>query len=421
MKETFLHQLIRVLGNRRMGVTLLFGFSSGIPLALTGSTLQAWLTQEKVDLTTIGIFSLVGTPYTLKFLWSAVMDRYIPPFFGRRRGWILITQILLILGIAAMGLTSPALTPARMAVIAFMVAFFSASQDIVVDAWRTEVLLPEEYGLGSGTYTMGYRIAMIVSGAFALILADRMQWSSVYFWMALSMGVGALTTLFLAPEPLNRAAPPKTLMEAVYLPLVDFFKRKGSYEVLAFIVVYKLDVVVALAFTTPFMIQLGFSKTDIGVVNKGVGMIATLVGTFMGGVVMTRLGVKRSLWTFGILQGLGNLIFVALAHVGKSYLLIVAAITTENLLSGMGTAAYSAFLMSLCNPRFTATQYALLTSLMALTRVLSGPPSGFLAEHVGWELYFIIAISLMAPGLLLLTRFDRWSLQGEMKSPEETA
>jgi PAT family beta-lactamase induction signal transducer AmpG len=411
MQESFFKNLLHVLGNRRMGVTLILGFSSGIPLALTGSTLQAWLTQEKVDLTTIGIFSLVGMPYTLKFLWSAVMDRYVPSFFGRRRGWILITQILLILGIVGMGVTHPATSPFQMALIAFLVAFFSASQDIVVDAWRTEVLKPEEYGLGAGTYTMGYRLAMIVSGAFALILADRMPWSRVYFWMALSMGVGALTTMFLAPEPEIRETPPRTLKEAVVLPLVDFFKRKGSLEVLAFIVLYKMDVVVALAFTTTFMLQLGFTKTDIGVVNKGVGMIATLVGTFAGGIVMTRLGVKRSLWIFGILQGLGNLTFVALAHVGKNYPLMVAAITTENLLSGMGTAAYSAFLMMLCNPKFTATQYALLTSLMAFTRVLAGPPSGFLAEHVGWEMYFLIAISLMTPGLLLLTRFDRWKLR----------
>lgn len=393
-----------------MGVTLLYGFSCGIPLALTGSTLQAWLTQEKVDLTTIGIFSLVGAPYTLKFLWSAVMDRYVPSFFGRRRGWILIAQVLLIAGIAVMGLTDPSKSPLAMATIAFMVAFFSASQDIVVDAWRTEVLKPEEYGLGSGTYTMGYRIAMIVSGALALILADRMPWSRVYLWMALSMGVGALTTLFLAQEPEIKDAPPRTLREAVILPLVDFFKRKGAYEILAFIVLYKLDVVVALAFTTPFMLHLGFTKTDIGVVNKGVGMVATLIGTFSGGIAMTRLGMKRSLWTFGILQGVGNLTFFALAHVGKNYPLMVAAITTENLLSGMGTAAYSAFLMTLCNPRFTATQYALLTSLMALTRVLAGVPSGFLAERVGWEWYFIIAISLMIPGLALLTRFEKWSL-----------
>jgi PAT family beta-lactamase induction signal transducer AmpG len=411
MKESFFGNLIRILSSRRMAVTLLLGFSAGVPLALTGSTLQAWLTQEKVDLTTIGIFALVGMPYSLKFLWSALMDRYIPPFFGRRRGWILITQVLLILGIAVMGLTDPSKSPARMAMIAFLVAFFSASQDIVVDAFRTESLKPEEYGLGAGAYTMGYRLAMIVSGAFALILADRMPWTRVYFWMALFMGVGAITTIFFAHEPERPDHVPASLRDAVLLPLVDFFKRQGSLEVILFIVLYKMDVVVALAFTTTFLLQTGFSKTDIGVVNKGVGLVATLVGTFAGGILMPRLGIKRSLWVFGILQGVGNLTFVALAQKGHDYPLMVAAITTENLLSGMGTAAYQAFLMMLCNPNFTATQYALLTSLMALTRIMAGPPSGFLAAHVSWESYFLIAISLMVPGLLLLTRFDRWKLR----------
>jgi PAT family beta-lactamase induction signal transducer AmpG len=408
MNESLLQKTLRVLGNRRMAATLLFGFSSGIPLGLTGGTLQAWMTQEKVNLATIGIFSLVGLPYALKFLWSPLMDAYLPPFLGRRRGWILVSQVLLILSIALMAVTSPVLQPVQMATIAFLVAFFSASQDIVVDAYRTDVLLPEEYGLGSAAYIMGYRIAMLVSGALALILADQMSWKSVYFLMALTMLVGVIATLFLAPEPEMGISRPKSLGEAVYLPLVDFFQRKGSMEVLAFIVLYKLDVVMALTLTTAFMLQIGFTKTDIGAVNKGVGLAATIVGTLSGGAIMTKLGMKRSLWSFGILQGLGNLTFVALAHVGYNYPLMVTAVATENLLSGMGTAAYSAFLMTLCNKKFSATQYALLTSLMALTRVFAGAPSGFLAEKLGWQSYFLFSMSLMLPGLLLLIRFDRW-------------
>jgi PAT family beta-lactamase induction signal transducer AmpG len=410
MNETFWHKVIRVLGNRRMASVLLFGFSSGLPLGLTGSTLQAWMTHEKVDLKTIGIFSLVSLPYTVKFLWSPLMDAYVPPLFGRRRGWLFVTQMLLALAIAGMAVLDPALQPMEMATIAFLVAFFSASQDIVVDAYRTDILVPEEYGLGSGAYVMGYRLAMLVSGALALILADQMPWRAVYFLMALTMGVGVLTTLFLAPEPVTREPPPHDIREAVVLPLADFFSRKGSFEILSFIVLYKLDVVVALALTTTFLLQMGFSNTDIGAVNKGVGLVATIVGTFTGGAVMTQLGMKRSLWTFGILQGVGNLLFVALAHFGKSYPLMVGAVATENLLSGMGNAAYAAFLMSLCNKKFSATQYALLTSLMALTRVLAGSASGFLAERLGWEMYFIVAISLMVPGLLLLTRYDRWKM-----------
>lgn len=394
-----------------MAATLGYGFSSGIPLALTGSTLQAWMSQEKVNLTTIGIFSLVGMPYTLKFLWSPFLDRYLPPVLGRRRGWILVLQILLALTIALMAITSPSEQAARMAMIAVMVAFLSASQDIVVDAWRTDTLLPEEYGLGSGAYVLGYRLAMLVSGALALILADLIPWKQVYLLMALSMGVGVVCTLLLAPEPeTDPEARPHSLREAVVLPLFDFFKRKGSIEVLSFIVLYKLDVVVALALTTPFMLELGFTKTDIGAVNKGIGLVATIFGTLAGGALMTRMGMKRALWTFGILQGLGNLLFLALAYTGHNYPLMVSAIATENLLSGMGTAAYSAFLMSLCNKKFSATQYALLTSLMALTRVVAGAPTGYMAENLGWPAYFAVAISLMVPGLLLLTRYDRWAV-----------
>jgi PAT family beta-lactamase induction signal transducer AmpG len=410
MKETFWHRVVRVLGNRRMASVLLFGFSSGLPLGLTGSTLQAWMTHEKVDLKTIGIFSLVGLPYTLKFLWSPLMDAWVPPLFGRRRGWLLLTQLFLALAIGAMAATDPASQPVVMATIAFMVAFFSASQDIVVDAYRTDILVPEEYGLGSGAYVMGYRIAMLVSGALALILADQMPWKTVYLVMSFTMGVGVLTTLFLAPEPPTKEPPPHDIREAVVLPLADFFSRKGSWEILSFIILYKLDVVVALALTTTFLLQMGFSNTDIGAVNKGVGLVATIVGTFTGGALMTQLGMKRSLWVFGILQGVGNLLFVALAHFGKSFPLMVSAVATENLLSGMGNAAYAAFLMSLCNKKFSATQYALLTSLMALTRVLAGSASGFLAERLGWEMYFMVAISLMVPGLALLTRYDRWKL-----------
>ncbi len=409
MDGTFLDRVFRVLTSRRMATVLLLGFSSGLPLGLTGSTLQAWMTHEGVNLRTIGIFALVGLPYTIKFLWSPFMDRYVPPLFGRRRGWLLLTQLLLVASIAGMAVTDPKEQSMIMATIAFLVAFFSASQDIVVDAYRTDALAPEEYGLGSGAYVLGYRLAMLMSGAVALILADQMPWKQVYLVMALCMGVGILTTLFLAPEPETKEPPPHNLREAIVDPLVDFFSRRGSFEILGFIILYKLDVVVALALSTTFLLQVGFSNTDIGAVNKGVGLVATIVGTLSGGALMTALGMKRSLWIFGILQGAGNGLFVALAHFGKVYPLMVGAVALENLFSGMGNAAYAAFMMSLCNKKFSATQYALLTSLMALTRVLAGSASGFLAERLGWEHYFMVAISLMIPGLLLLTRYDHWA------------
>jgi len=393
-----------------MFTVLLLGFSSGIPLALTGGTLQAWMASEKIDLTVIGIFSLVGLPYTLKFLWSPLMDRFVPPFLGRRRGWMIICQALLAAAIAAMGFSNPVEAPAMLAALAFSVAFFSASQDIVVDAYRTEVLEPAEYGAGAGVYIMGYRLAMLISGAVALILSDHLSWREVYLFMAATMGVGVIATI-TATEPKVSSPPPKSIREAVVEPFVDYFKRSGALEILGFIILYKLGDVATGMMTTPFMIQVGFTRTDIGAVNKGFGLIATIIGGLAGGALMMRLGLKRSLWVFGGLQAGSNLMFMLLAIAGKNYPVMVTAIAIENLSGGLGTAAFSAFLMSQCNQRFTATQYALLTSLMAVARVLIGAPTGWMAKNLGWETYFLVTTLLAIPGLLLLLRYDRWQPQ----------
>jgi PAT family beta-lactamase induction signal transducer AmpG len=397
--------IVAAFGNRRIFFVLLLGFSSGMPLALTGTTLQAWMASEKIDLRVIGIFSLVALPYTLKFLWSPLMDRFVPPFLGRRRGWMIVTQAALAASVAAMAFADPRQHTALLAFLALLVAFFSASQDIVVDAWRTEVLEPEELGPGVGVHILGYRVAMIVSGAFALILSDRIPWRGVYLVMAGSMAIGVAASLF-APEPRIHGKPPVSLKEAVVHPFVEFLTRPGAAMILLFIVLYKLDVVMANAFVTPFLIELGFSRTDIGAVYKVFGMVATIVGTLIGGGVVARAGVRASLWIFGILQSVSTLSFMALAWLGRSYPMMVTAIGLENLFSGMGNAAYTAFLMSLCNKRFTATQYALLTSLMALMRVVMGPPTGFLAKTLGWEQYFLVSTIAAVPGLLLLLRLS---------------
>ena len=394
--------------NKRMISVCLFGFSSGMPIALVGGTLQAWMASVKVDLTVIGVFSLVGLPYTLKFLWAPVLDRYIPPFLGRRRGWILASQLALVFTLAGMAFCDPVSAPGILAVLAFLVAFSSASQDIVVDAYRTEILEQSEYGLGAATANLGYRLAMLFSGATALILSDYLSWRSVYLLMAAAIGVGIFTTLWVEESKGGQQAP-KTLRDAVVDPFVDFFRRKKVAELLAFIVVYKMDVVVAVALMTPFMMELGFSRTDIGAVTKGFGLVATIIGTFFGGAWLARLGVKRSLWIFGVLQGISGVCFYFLAKLGHNYPMMVTAIAAENFFSGMGNAAYTAFLMSLCNPRFTATQFALVSSLMAFTRTVAGAPTGWLAKAVGWEYYFLISIVLMSPGLLLLTRYDAWT------------
>ncbi|MGE5247237.1 MAG: AmpG family muropeptide MFS transporter, partial [Verrucomicrobiota bacterium] len=393
--------LLDAFANRRIFFVLLLGFSSGIPLALTGTTLQAWMATEKVDLAVIGVFSLVGLPYTVKYLWSPLMDRFVPPFLGRRRGWILVTQAALFIAIAAMAFSRPKAHPGILAILAFLVAFCSASQDIVVDAYRTEILRPEELGPGAGVHILGYRVAMLTSGAVALILADRMPWRLVYLLMAGSLAVGMAAAL-LAPEPELPERRPRTLREAVIEPFLEFFARPGAAGVLLFIVFYKLDVVMATALTTPFLLELGFSMTDIGAVTKGLGMASTIAGTLAGGAVVARTGMKASLWLFGVLQSVSTLTFFALAHLGHHYPMMVVAIGLENLCSGMGTAAYAAFLMSLCDRRFTATQYALLTSLMAVTRVVVGAPTGFLAKSWGWEAYFIVCALAAIPGLLFL-------------------
>jgi len=401
--------ILKIFTNRRMLTLFLLGFSSGVPLALVGSTLQAWMATQKVDLALIGVFSLVGLPYTLKFFWAPLLDRYVPPFLGRRRGWILLAQLGLVASIAAMALFDPAASPGVIALIALSVAFFSASQDIVVDAYRTEILVSTEYGLGAAVANFGYRLAMLFSGAFALILADHLSWGQVYLVMAAAMSVGILANLF-STEPILKTTLPKSLKEAVLEPLKEFFKRTGVIELVMFIVTYKLDVVVTLALMTAFMLELGFTKTEIGAVSKGFGLVATITGTFVGGAWFMRLGMQRSLWIFGVLQGISSLCFIALAKLGHNYPMMVAAISSENFFSGMGNAAYSAFLMSLCNPKFTATQFALLTSLMALTRTIAGTPTGWLAKTVGWETYYVIASLLMLPSLLLLTRFKKWRI-----------
>ncbi len=400
-----------------MAVILLLGFSSGLPLGLTGGSLQAWMTDEKVDLTLIGIFSLTGLPYTFKFLWAPFVDLFSAPAFfgrlGRRRGWMLFFQLLLIIMIVGMAFTPPAAMPWMMAFFAVMVAFSSASQDIVVDAFRAESLPASELGAGTGVGITGYRIAMIVSGALALILADQLPWSTVYLIMAASVGIGVIGT-FLAREPrveanLRSSAPPlQRIQEGVIGPFQDYFTRPGAFEILLFLVLYKLGDVVAGSMVTPFLLQTGFTKTDIGAVYKVFGMLATVLGGLIGGTIMMRLGMRFSLWFFGILQAVTNVLFALLATAGANYSLLVSTVILENLAGGMGTAAYAAFMMTLCRAKFTASQYALLSSLMAVARVLASSPTGFMAKTLGWPSFFVVSIALAVPGLLMLLRYPVW-------------
>lgn len=405
--------------NRRTGIVLALGFSSGLPFLLTGDILQAWMHDLSFNVGTIGLFWLATLPYSLKLLWSPLMDRYVPPFLGRRRGWIIICQIMLMLSIAMLAFSpSPFWFPKTLFFLVLLVTLASASQDIVVDAYRAEILRPSELGPGASAGVIGYQLGLLACGSLALLLADHLpgdmnfKWRFAYLSMAGLLLIGIVATL-VAREPKLDERPPQTFKDAVVLPFIEFFSMKGAVEIFLFIFFYKLGVVLATGFTTPFLLDLSFTKTDLAEINKGLGLVATILGTLVGGLLVTRLGLLRSLLSFGILQGVAILMLAILAQLGHHYPMFVTAILAMAFCGGMGTAAYVAFLMSLCDQRFTATQYAFFTSLLALSRTITKSPSGYLSESVGWANFFLIAALATLPGLLLLVfRYRVWGLNG---------
>ncbi|CNF67200.1 muropeptide MFS transporter AmpG [Yersinia intermedia] len=399
-------------------ILLLLGFASGLPLALTGGTLQAWMTVENVDLRTIGIFSLVGQAYVFKFLWSPLMDRYTPSFLGRRRGWLVISQLLLIAAIVVMGFMEPTKHLWWLAAIAVLVAFCSASQDIVFDAYKTDLLTAEERGTGAAVSVLGYRLAMLVSGGLALWIADRyLGWQSTYWLMAGLMLIGVFATL-LAPEPDIRIAPPKTLEQAIVAPLRDFFGRNNAWLILLLIVLYKMGDAFAASLSTTFLIRgVGFDAGEVGLVNKTLGLIATIIGALYGGLLMQRLSLFRALMIFGILQAISNVGYWLLSITDKNIFSMGSAIFLENLCGGMGTAAFVALLMTLCNKSFSATQFALLSALSAVGRVYVGPIAGWFVETHGWPLFYLFSIAAAIPGLILLY-ICRQTLEHTQKTDE---
>lgn len=398
-------EYLRVIFSGRMLVTFSMGFSSGLPLLLTGSVLQAWMKEEGVDLGTIGLFSLVGLPYTLKFLWAPFLDRYQLGPMGRRRGWLLWVQVGLIFALIGLGFTQPAISPMNVAGAALLVAFFSAAQDVIIDAYRRESLADHELGLGSSLYVNGYRIGMLLASGGGLILADYLTFSQVYQLLALVMLIGVITTL-LAPEPQTFMRAPTTMREAVIEPFLEYFRRSDALLILLFILLYKLGDSMASHMTIPFYLDLGYSTTEIGAVAKGFGFGATIFGSLLGGILMLRMGIYRALWIFGILQGVSTAGFAVLGTYGYSLPGLAFVIAFENLSGGMGTAAYVAFMASLTNKKFTATQYALLSSLMGIPRVIIAAPTGFFAESFGWVPFFSFCALVAIPGLLLLRRLQ---------------
>lgn len=399
--------------NRRVATILFLGFSSGLPLALTRNTLQAWFTVAGVSIVAIGALTLVAQPYVWKFLWAPLMDRYVPPFLGRRRGWMLVTQIGLLVAIGAMAFTSPTSTPGVLGALALAVAFLSASQDISFNAYMTDVLAPRERGIGAAVSVGGYRVAMLVSGGVALIIADHYGWRISYLIMAALMGVGICATL-ASPAPKFEPAPPRNLRAAVIEPFGEFISRPGAIAMLALVILYKMGDAFAGSLTIPFLLRgAGFSLTDVGGLYKIVGISATLFGVFFGGSLLAALGLFRSLLVFGLLQAVSILGFMALAIIGKNYPVMIAAIAFENIAWGMGTAAFLALLMALCDRRYTATQFALLTALDSLGRVFAGPAAGYVAAAVGWAGFFFISVLVALPGLVIL-----WLLRGRVHAAE---
>ena len=390
--------------NVKILVSFIMGFSSGLPLPLTLSTMQAWLKDSGVSNTKIGLFALIGIPYTLKFVWAPLFDRFSFKLMGRRRTWLLIIQIALATCIILMGMVGPHKNLTLFSLFALGITFFSASQDTVIDAYRREDLSNEQLGLGSSMAVNGYRVGMLVAGAGSLLLADMFSWSYVYIVMAACMGVGIMTTIFV-PEPDMHSAAPKTLSEAVVGPLKDYFTRDGAILLLLFIFLYKVGDQMASTMTMPLYLDLGFSKTEIGAIVKVFGFWATIGGGVLGGALMIKLGIFRSLFLFGILQMVSTAGFAFLNILGKSYWLLTSVIAFENLTGGMGTAAYVAFMASITNKKYTATQYALLSSLMGIPRVFAAAPTGWMTDTFGYTTFFVICTLVAIPGIILLVKF----------------
>ncbi|MGI9293176.1 MAG: AmpG family muropeptide MFS transporter [Pseudomonadales bacterium] len=389
---------------KRMLICVLTGFSSGLPLYLLIQLLPAWLRKEGISLEVIGLFSLFGLPYAWKFLWAPLVDRYTVPWLGRRRGWMLVCQLLLLVSIAGFGFINPKESIVAAALLAGVVAFFSASQDIVIDAYRRELLPDEELGLGNSIHVQAYRIAGLVPGMLAFVLSDHMPWTSVYVIVALFMLVGVGLTLFF-PEPIQQPQMPSTLRSAVVEPFTEFIDRQGARKalmIIVFIFLYKLGDNMAVALSSPFYLDLGFSMSEIGIIVKNFALWPAILGGLLGGIWMLKLGINRALWIFGLFQWLTIFGFAWLAEIGDNKVVLATVIAAEYAAVGLGTSAFIAFIARETNPRYAATQLALFTALASVPRIFANATTGFIVAQTGWTSFFLICAALAIPGLLLL-------------------
>jgi PAT family beta-lactamase induction signal transducer AmpG len=411
------------LFTRRMLICVFTGFSSGLPLYLLFNLVPAWLRSEHVDLKTIGLFALIQFPYTWKFLWSPLLDRYVVPMLGRRRGWMLLTQIGLLAVIAAMGAFSPQSDLRAIAYVATALAFLSATQDIVLDAYRRELLADYELGLGNAVHVNAYRIAGLVPGSLSLILADTMPWDWVFIVTALFMLPGVAMTL-LVQEP-HRAMPPKNLRDAVVEPFHEFITRRGwnnALLILAFLFCYKLGDSMCTSLATPFYLDMGFTKTQIGLIAKNAGLWPAVIGGLLGGLWMVKIGINRALWLFGAVQVLSIFGFAWLATAGHhaeitavELVRLAIVIGLEAFGVGVGTAAFVAFIARTTHPAYTATQFALFTSLSAMPRTFANAATGWLVEALGWAGFFLLCAALAVPGMLLLFKVAPWNETNDIR------
>ena len=397
------------------------GFSSGLPLFLLYNLLFAWLRSEGVDLKAIGLFALVGFPYTWKFLWAPFLDRYPLPFLGRRRGWMLVTQIITMTAVMAMGFFNPVTEIWAVVSLAAVVAFFSASQDIVIDAYRREWLTDSRLGSGTAVFVNAYKLSTLVPGSLSLILSDFMPWSTVFMITGAFLLIGVFTTLLL-PEPSLRGEPPHSLRDAVIEPFKEFVTRRGwrfALTILAFIFLYKLGDSMATALATPFYMDMGFTRTQIGLVAKNAGLWASLGGGLLGAYWLQKMTIARGLWIFGVLQAFAILGFAILAKVGLSPWVLAWVIGFEAFAVGLGTAAFTAFIAQTTDPRYTATQFALFTSLAAVPRTFINAMTGYIVEALGWFNFFVLCFALAIPGMLLLMKIAPWNHAAELHPPYE--
>jgi MFS transporter, PAT family, beta-lactamase induction signal transducer AmpG len=416
-----------IFASRRMAIVAALGLASGLPLLLTGQVMALWLTDAHIDIKTIALFASVGLPYTFKFAWAGVLDVVVPPVLGRRRGWILITQIGLVAAIVVLASADPASSTGFVAVMAIVVAALSATQDVVIDAWRAEILAPEERAAGSAVYVLGYRVGMLAVGTAGLILADFTSYRVVFLGTAGLLALCMVAT-FLAEEPTQTRARPRGITEAVLFtvvdPIVEFFKRLGGAALvaLAFAALYKFGDQMVDGLIGPFWRrELELSKTEIGTITKFAGFTGVAVGGFLAGILTPRLGSRRALLLFGVLQAATNFLYVALTITGKSYPLIVGAIFVDYVANTMGTAVFMAVFIAMCNKQFTAMQYALLTSLSSVGKRIFGWVGGDIIADAGWAAFFCSTAAMAIPGIILVLFLSPSLLEPPRKPGEAPA